>query len=61
MPVLGQDDVREPAGETVDDRNHLVAARNGKRALRAEIVLNIDDEQNVMFAGRFVAHRGSRK
>ena len=28
MPILGQDHMREPGGQTVDDRHDLVAARN---------------------------------
>src|SRR5262249_13583372 len=56
MPILGQDDVWKPRSQSVDDRNHFVAARNRKGATRAEIVLNIDHEQNVTLATCHVAH-----
>jgi hypothetical protein len=56
MPILRENDVRKPLGETVDDRNYLVAARNRKRAARAEIVLNIDHKENVARPGHHAAH-----
>ena len=52
MPVLGQDHVAEARGQAVDDRHDLVAARHGERAARAEIVLDVDDEQDVLLADR---------
>src|SRR5579884_1317412 len=57
MPILRQNDVREPSGEAIDDRNHLVAARNRQRAARAEIILNIDYKENVALPGSHAAHR----
>ena len=45
VPVLGQDDVLEIMHELVDDGHDLVAARDGERAARAEIVLQIDNDQ----------------
>ena len=45
MPVLGQDDMREFAGETIDRGDHGVAVGHGERAARTEIVLHIDNDQ----------------
>src|SRR5206468_1065864 len=60
MPVLGQDDMLEAAGERVDDRHYLVAARHGEGAARTEIVLDVDDDEDVLFAGReAVSHGGA--
>ena len=56
VPVLGEDHVRKPAGEAVDDRDHFIAARNRKGTTWAEIVLNIDHKQNVTFVGYHTAH-----
>ena len=56
MPILGQDDVWKPSGESIDDRDHLIAARNRKSAARAEIILNIDHKQNVAVATCHAAH-----
>src|SRR4029079_331448 len=42
VPILGQDDMAEIAGEAVYDRYHLIAARNGEAAARAEIILQIE-------------------
>src|SRR6516162_512341 len=50
MPVLGQDDMREFAGQPVDHGNDLVALRNGKRAARTEIILHVDDNQYISIA-----------
>ena len=50
MPVLRQHEMLEILGQRVDQRHHLVAARNGKRAARAEIVLHIDDDQRLFHA-----------
>jgi hypothetical protein len=47
-------------GETVDERNHFVAARNRKRAAGAEIVLNVDHKENVALPGCHAAHRVTR-
>ncbi len=46
MPILCQQDVFEAWRDAVDDRNHLVAAFDGKRAAGQEIVLDVDDEKD---------------
>src|SRR5712671_2697733 len=56
MPILGQDHVWNPRGQPVDDRDHLVAARNRESPTRAEIILNIDHQQNIALAGHHAAH-----
>ena len=50
MPVLRQHDMRELAGQPVDDRHDLIAARNRKRAARHEIVLNVDCQKDFVCA-----------
>jgi hypothetical protein len=45
VPILGQDDMFELVHEPVDDGHDFVAADDGERAARAEIVLQIDDDQ----------------
>ncbi len=47
VPVLGQDDVPELAHQAVDHGHDLVAIGNGERPARAEIVLNVDDQQEI--------------
>jgi hypothetical protein len=43
----------------VDDRHDLVAARNGKRAAGAKIVLHVDDDEDVVAVDdRGFAHFG---
>src|SRR5262249_23946817 len=53
MPVLGEHDVGELAGDTVDDRHDLVPARHGEAAARAKILLHVDHEENVPLGGRY--------
>jgi len=60
VPVLGEDDVAEFFGESVDDGDDLVAFGNGERASDAvrggtEVVLDVDDEEGV---GGLEAHDG---
>jgi hypothetical protein len=50
MPVLGQDHMIEAFGETIDNWHHGIASSNGKRAARAEIVLHIDYQQQIIVA-----------
>ena len=50
MPVLGQRDMSEALGETVDDRHHGIAVGHRERAAGAEIVLHIDDQQQIVVA-----------
>ena len=50
MPVLRHDEMVEILRQRVDQRHHLVAASNRKRAARAEIVLYIDDDQRLFHA-----------
>src|SRR6476620_5787861 len=61
MPILGEHDVNEPAGETIDLGNDFVPARHRQTTARAKIILNIDDDQDVAFVnGNLPAHNGSR-
>jgi hypothetical protein len=48
MPVLGQHHVTKPLDETIDDRHHRVAVGNRERAARAEIILHVDDEKQII-------------
>ena len=60
VPILGQRDMRKTRGQAIEQRHDLVAARDRKLAARAEVVLNIDDQQNVAIAGSHgLAHDGS--
>lgn len=47
MPVLGEDDVVECLREGVDDGNNLIAFGYCEVPTRAEVVLDVDDEQSV--------------
>ncbi len=47
MPVLREDDVLEALAQLVDQRDDLVAAFDGERTARAEVVLDVDDEESV--------------
>ena len=59
VPVLRQHHAVESRGEAVDDRHDLVAARNGKRAAGAKIVLHVDDDEDVVAVDdRGFAHFG---
>jgi hypothetical protein len=40
----------EAFGETIDNWHHGIAISNGKRAARAEIVLHIDYQQQIIVA-----------
>ena len=48
MPVLGENDVLESRCDGVDDGDDLVAAGNRQRSARAEIILHVGDEENVL-------------
>jgi hypothetical protein len=59
MPILGKHDVVEPLGETIDRRNNFVTARHRQTSPRAEVILNVDDDQDVALAhGNLLAHPG---
>lgn len=47
MPILCQDHVLEASGQPIHDRHDLVAMGDRKRPIWAEVVLNVDDEENV--------------
>ena len=55
VPVLRQDDMAELFGNAIDERDDLVGSGNGKRASLAEIVLDVDDQQNVGAADFHIA------
>jgi len=44
MPILGEHDVVEPLGETIDHWNHFVPARHRQTSPWAEIILNVDGD-----------------
>ena len=48
MPILRQHDVLKVLRKLVDYRHDLIAVRHGKRAARAEIVLYVDDNEDVV-------------
>ena len=50
VPILGQHHVLEARGQAVDQRHDLVAARHRKAAAGAEIVLDVDHQQDVAVA-----------
>src|SRR5262245_61462956 len=52
MPILRQHHVFETRGDAIDDRYDIIAERNGKLGARAEGVLDIDDQQDVVFPDR---------
>ena len=47
MPVLGEDNMGKAGGECVDEGDNGVGVRYGQEAARAEVVLEVDDEQRV--------------
>jgi hypothetical protein len=50
MPILGQRNVIEARGETIDDRHHGVAVSDRKRSAGTKIVLYIDYQQQIIVA-----------
>jgi hypothetical protein len=54
VPVLGEDDVGKSPGETVANGHDLVAVGNGEGTSRAEVVLDVDQDQGV--GGRGAGH-----
>src|SRR6267142_8303 len=48
MPVLRQNHMIETLGEPVDDRHDRVALADSQGAIRAEIVLHVDDQQQIV-------------
>ena len=50
MPVLGENHMREPLCQSIDERHDLVAARDRERAAGTEVVLNVDHQQNILRA-----------
>src|SRR6266436_2023194 len=52
VPVLGQDHVGEGSRQSVDRRDDRIAVGNCERSTGAEIVLDIDDQQNVSIIWR---------
>src|SRR3974390_2557050 len=56
MPVLRQHHMRKPAGKRIEQRDDLFAARHRERPTRAEVVLHVDDQQNVV-ASRLETNR----
>ena len=51
MPVLGQHHVLEAPDHLVDRRNHLVPVADGQRPAGAEIVLDVDDDEDAVVGG----------
>jgi hypothetical protein len=50
MPILGQRDVIEALGETIDDRHHGVAVGDRKCSAGTKIALYIDYQQQIIVA-----------
>jgi hypothetical protein len=50
MPILGQRNVIEALGETIDDRHHGVAVGDRKCSAGTKIVLHIDYQQQIIVA-----------
>jgi len=50
MPVLRENDVLEEWRNAMDRGNDLVAMRNGQRSTRAEVILHINNDENVVGA-----------
>jgi hypothetical protein len=48
MPVLRQHDVAKPPGDPVDRRHDRVAVIDRQSATRAEIILHVNDEKQVV-------------
>ncbi len=48
MPILRHRDVIEALGQPIDDRHRRIAVGDSQRAARAEIVLHVNDEQEVV-------------
>ena len=58
MPVLRQDNMFEAPGKPVDWRNDFAATRHGKKAAGAEIVLDVDDNNDIVGIDREVFRHG---
>lgn len=54
MPVLGEDLMPEEAGNAVDRRDNSIAIFYSQGAARAEIILNIDNNESAL--GRVYPH-----
>src|SRR5262245_53576705 len=52
MPILGQHDLREALGETIDQGNYLVPVRDRQPSARTEVILNVNDDQDIVIAER---------
>jgi hypothetical protein len=52
MPILRQDHMAQAAGEPIDRRHDFVAFGDGKPAAGAEVVLDVDHQQDVTFSNR---------
>ena len=47
VPILGENNVLESAGNPINYRHHFLAARHGQRPSVAEVILHVDQQQNV--------------
>jgi hypothetical protein len=52
MPVLRQHDIAKPRGQTIDDRHHLVAARDWQRPAGTKIVLHVHHDEDIAAVDR---------
>src|SRR3954447_15995532 len=48
MPILGQHDMVEVFSQAIDHGHHGIAVGHRKRTARAEIVLHVDDQQQIV-------------
>ena len=66
VPILGQDHVGEFGGQPVHGRNDQVTLWHGERAARAEVVLDVHDDERLELARvirlhmRSIAHTQGR-
>jgi len=60
MPILRQHHVPEPRGQPIDQGHDFVATRNREASTRAEVVLDVDNQKDVLITNRKVwAHPGT--
>jgi len=52
VPVLGEDDMLELLRDGINEGNNLVTFIDGECAARAEVVLDVDDDQGIGGLGR---------
>ena len=51
MPVLGHHDMFEIFGKVIDEGNDFIGVGHSQFAAGAEVMLDVDDKKNFVFAG----------